>query len=59
MTPTLDTLTEREREILKLFYGIGCKNMTLAAIASKSGFTEERVRQTKEKALQKMKSICL
>ncbi|MCT9925447.1 RNA polymerase sigma factor RpoD, partial [Enterococcus faecalis] len=47
----LSTLTEREAEIVKLFFGIaGCQERTLEEIGDKFGLTRERVRQIKEKA---------
>ena len=47
-------LAPREREILKLTYGIGCQEKTLEEIGSELNLTRERVRQLKEKALRKM-----
>ncbi len=52
----LSTLTEREADIIKLFYGIGGKQeMTLEEIGETFGLTRERVRQIKEKALRKLR----
>ena len=48
-------LIDREREIVKLFFGIGCKEMTLEEIGAKFDLTRERVRQIKEKAIRKLK----
>ncbi len=45
----LETLTERERDIIKYFFGIGCSEMTLEEIGEKFDLTRERVRQIKEK----------
>jgi len=42
----LATLTERERDIIRLFFGINCQEMTLEEIGEKFGLTRERVRQT-------------
>lgn len=47
----LATLTERERDIIRLFFGINCQEMTLEEIGEKFGLTRERVRQIKEKAI--------
>ena len=47
-------LTEREREILKLSFGIGCQEMTLEEIGLEFNLTRERVRQLKEKAIRRM-----
>ena len=43
----LSTLTERERDIIKLFFGINTQEMTLEEIGEKFGLTRERVRQIK------------
>lgn len=53
---TLQTLSPREREIIKAFYGIGCQEMTLEEIGERFGLTRERVRQIKEKSIRKLKS---
>lgn len=52
---TLDTLTERERDIINLFFGIKCPAMTLEEIGEKFGLTHERVRQLKEKAIRRLR----
>ncbi|TRZ76889.1 MAG: RNA polymerase sigma factor RpoD/SigA [Bacteroidetes bacterium] len=53
---SLATLTEKEREILNMFYGIGYPhNYTLEEIGSTFGLTRERVRQIKEKAIRRLK----
>ncbi|WP_305239798.1 RNA polymerase sigma factor RpoD/SigA, partial [uncultured Muribaculum sp.] len=41
----LKQLHEREREILKKFFGIGCQEMTLEEIGAEFDLTRERVRQ--------------
>ncbi len=51
----LVTLTERESEIIRLFFGIGCQEMTLEEIAERFGLTRERVRQIKEKAIRRLR----
>ncbi|MBN2777749.1 MAG: sigma-70 family RNA polymerase sigma factor [Bacteroidales bacterium] len=51
----LATLTERERDIVKLFFGIACQDMTLEEIGDKFGLTRERVRQIKEKAIRRLR----
>ncbi|MDR1153100.1 MAG: RNA polymerase sigma factor RpoD/SigA [Bacteroidales bacterium] len=51
----LATLTERERDIIKLFFGIGVQEMTLEEIGEKFGLTRERVRQIKEKAIRRLR----
>lgn len=51
----LSQLHERERDILKMFFGIGCQEMTLEEIGDKFDLTRERVRQIKEKAIRRLK----
>lgn len=51
----LATLTERECDIIKMFFGIGCQEMTLEEIGDKFGLTRERVRQIKEKAIRRLR----
>ena len=51
----LATLTPRESEIVKMFFGIGCQEMTLEEIGDKFGLTRERVRQIKEKAIRRLR----
>jgi RNA polymerase primary sigma factor len=51
----LATLTERERDIIRLFFGIMCQEMTLEEIGEKFGLTRERVRQIKEKAIRRLR----
>ena len=52
----LQTLNERERNIIKAYFGIGEPEMTLDEIGMKFGLTRERVRQIKEKALRRLRS---
>ncbi len=52
---TLCTLTERERDIIRFFFGISCQEMTLEEIGEKFGLTRERVRQIKEKAIRRLR----
>lgn len=52
----LSTLTERERLILKLSFGIRIQEMSLEEIGDKFGLTRERVRQIREKAIRKLRS---
>jgi len=53
---TLSTLTERERDVIKLFFGIGVPYaMTLEDIGEEFGLTRERVRQIKD-AINKLRS---
>jgi len=53
---SLSTLTERERDVVRLFYGIGFNHeYTLEEIGDKFDLTRERVRQIKEKAIKRLK----
>ncbi len=52
---SLATLTERERDIVKYFFGIGVQDMTLEEIGDRFGLTRERVRQIKEKAIRRLR----
>ncbi|MDE6003474.1 MAG: RNA polymerase sigma factor RpoD/SigA, partial [Prevotella sp.] len=56
ITSVLQVLTERERNIVTAFYGIGQPEMTLEEIGQKYGLTRERVRQIKEKAIRRLRS---
>ena len=49
-------LTERERDIIKMFFGLGMQEMTLEEIGLKFGLTRERVRQIKEKAIRRLRN---
>lgn len=51
----LATLTERERDIVRYFFGIGVSEMTLEEIGDRFGLTRERVRQIKEKAIRRLR----
>ncbi|MFI3247926.1 MAG: RNA polymerase sigma factor RpoD/SigA [Rikenellaceae bacterium] len=51
----LETLTDRERDIIKYFFGIGSSEMTLEEIGEKFDLTRERVRQIKEKAIRRLR----
>jgi RNA polymerase primary sigma factor len=53
---TLATLSEREKEVVKLYFGIGEETAhTLEEIGQRFNLTRERVRQIKEKALRRLK----
>ncbi len=53
---SLAALSDKEREIINFFYGIGVPHSyTLEEIGSMFGLTRERVRQIKEKALRRLK----
>lgn len=52
----LATLTERERDVIKMFFGIGLRHeYTLEEIGDKFDLTRERVRQIKEKAIRRLR----
>ena len=52
----LSTLTEREREIIVLFFGLSTNHpLSLEEIGEKFNLTRERVRQIKDKALQRLR----
>ena len=52
----LSTLTERERNIVNYFFGIGCQEKTLEEIGETFNLTRERVRQIKEKAIRRLRN---
>jgi RNA polymerase primary sigma factor len=53
---SLSTLTDKEREIIRLFFGIGMNHgLTLEEIGAKFNLTRERVRQIKEKAIRRLR----
>ena len=53
---SLSTLTERERDVIRLFFGIGLQHgLTLEEIGTKFDLTRERVRQIKEKAIRRLR----
>ncbi|MEI6576135.1 MAG: RNA polymerase sigma factor RpoD/SigA [Bacteroidota bacterium] len=53
---SLSTLTEKERDVINLYYGIGMTHgLTLEEIGAKFDLTRERVRQIKEKAIRRLK----
>ena len=54
---SLSTLTERQCDVIKLYFGIGVEHpMSLEDIGDKFGLTRERVRQIKDKAINKLRS---
>ena len=56
MIRALSTLTERERAILTLYFGLGdSEPMTLEEIGKKMRLTRERIRQIKEKAILRLR----
>lgn len=54
---SLSTLTDRQREVVKYYFGIGIDHpMSLEDIGDKFGLTRERVRQIKDKAINKLRA---
>ncbi len=54
---SLNTLTDRQCDVIKLYFGIGVEHpMSLEDIGEKFGLTRERVRQIKDKAINKLRS---
>ncbi|MGB4961099.1 MAG: RNA polymerase sigma factor RpoD/SigA [Saprospiraceae bacterium] len=55
---SLNTLTLRQADVIKLYFGIGIEHpMSLEDIGDKFGLTRERVRQIKDKAINKLRSV--
>jgi len=53
---SLSTLSDKEAEVIRLFYGIGKSHgITLEEIGSKFNLTRERVRQIKEKGIKRLR----
>lgn len=50
----MSVLTERESSILKLSFGIGCREHSLDEIADTVNLSRERVRQVRNKAIRKL-----
>ena len=52
----LDTLPDREAEVIRLYFGVGAERAhTLEEIGIRFGLTRERIRQIKERALQRLR----
>lgn len=53
---SLSTLTDKEQEVLRMFFGIGIVHpLSLEEIGEKFNLTRERVRQIKEKAIRRLR----
>lgn len=53
---SLSTLTDREKDVIILFFGIGIPHpLSLEEIGEKFGLTRERVRQIKEKGIRRLR----
>ncbi|MDH3216781.1 MAG: RNA polymerase sigma factor RpoD/SigA [Candidatus Krumholzibacteria bacterium] len=56
MEKALDTLADREKQILAMYFGLsGEQPLTLEEIGQKLGLTRERIRQIKEKAINRLR----
>jgi RNA polymerase primary sigma factor len=54
---SLNTLTDRQRDVIKYYFGIGVEHpMSLEDIGEQFGLTRERVRQIKDKAINKLRA---
>ena len=54
---SLNTLTDRQRDVVRLYFGIGLEHaMSLEDIGDRFALTRERVRQIKDKAINKLRS---
>jgi RNA polymerase primary sigma factor len=51
----LTTLSQREAEVIKLYFGLEGVTLTLEEIGEKFNLTRERVRQIKEKAIRRLR----
>ena len=51
----LSTLSDREKDIIQMFFGINHQEMTLEEIGDKFNLTRERVRQIMEKAIRRLR----
>lgn len=51
ITKVLSPLGPRSHDIIRMYFGLGTREMTLTEISEKFGVTSERIRQLKEKAL--------
>jgi RNA polymerase primary sigma factor len=58
ITRSLSTLTERQKEVVRYFFGIGVDHaLSLEDIGERYNLTRERVRQIKDKAITKLRSV--
>jgi RNA polymerase primary sigma factor len=53
---TLSILSQRERQIVELYFGLNGTPLTLEEIGEDYNLTKERIRQIKEKALRKLRN---
>ena len=50
-------LDVRQQQVISLFFGIGCEKQTLMEIGNVMNLKRERIRQIRDKALQKIRKI--
>ena len=55
---TLSVLSEREKTIINMYFGLDGSSMILEQIGEEFGLTKERIRQIREKSLRKLRSNC-
>ena len=55
----IDVLNEREKAVVKGFYGIECERKTMAEIGEELGLKRERVRQIRNQAVRKLRKASL
>lgn len=55
ISDVLGMLSQREKEVVLLSFGIGCAEMSLEEIGEKLDLSRERVRQVREKAVRKLR----
>lgn len=53
----INTLPERERKVIKEYYGIGCPNKKIEELAQELRLSPERIRQIKKSGLRKMEKF--
>ena len=53
----MQSLSKREREVVRRYYGVGCEAVTVMELAKELGVTPERVRQILTKAVNKLKIL--
>jgi RNA polymerase primary sigma factor len=55
---SLSTLTERQKDVIRYFFGIGVDHaLSLEDIGERYNLTRERVRQIKDKAISKLRTV--
>ncbi len=54
VSEAMKELSDRERMVVMMFFGIGREKLTFAEIGMEMGLKRERVRQIRDKALRKI-----